>query len=774
MDGNQNDIGKQTSKDTIVHRFEGVPWVPASVVSLASSEDGSLCACLREDGDLEMYDTSTELMVKTIRGSRDAAPTSLVVMKDGKGVCRAFVGSMDGTISEVDTHGGRIDRGGISDSHGGAVWNLDLGRFPSSSASAEEEKEDNISSNNVQQSAIAAACDDGCVRIFGVDDDAPGVHLIKSLLPVEGRVLSVAWHPRRDQRMVVSGGTDGCVHVWNVDTGREMMRITVDGISGSSDPPCIWVVKVLSDGTIVSGDSLGQVTFWDGRFGTMLAKFNPHGADILALETSPQNDVVFASGIDPRISVYRKTTAANGNAEWAYLSSKQEHALDVRALCCCSDASSTRLFSAGNDSIIVSHSVDRFLKEHPRKMNATPQRPGVSVGRSTFMDGCPCIMASAVGHTIDIWKLPKDPECRDHHDGDRLHVQEAPVCLARVESKPGLHMTSVAMSSDARFVAFADIEKVSCLELRSLGDIEEGVLEKSPSLIPIIGKDSLMLGMSSLPLPDMPGGITHLQFIPGTHTLVCISYDGSIRVIDTQNKSEEVTIRDIHDLRYKAWFKREAVKSSVRREYQMIDCFSISNSGDLIAIMVINRVFLVSLKARKVVTQIPSLKMARDGSAIVALQFVQDDTRLAIVTSKSEIGLFDVSSGDICCLPGQTDPHLHDILLDGTVLGMASNPALPASVMVYSANSLCHVDFNKPLVDEEREISSLGRRPRDKKTKMETYRATKGRNCRVLSSQHPILSICSLPPGAILVVQKPWQHVWKKKSAPLFRHTYGT
>ena len=756
-------VVNKATQDTIVHRFEGVPWVPASVVALASSEDGSLCACLREDGDLELYDTGTEMMIKTIRGSKEAAPTSLVVKGDGKGV-RAFVGSMDGTISEVDTHSGRIDRAGVSDSYGGAVWNLDIGRFPSSSEQGEE------------QCAIAAACDDGCVRIFEVEDDAPGVRLMKSLLPVEGRSLSVAWHPIKEQRIVVSGGTDGCVHVWNVDTGREMMRITVDGISGSSDPPCIWAVKVLSDGTIVSGDSLGQVTFWDGRFGTMLAKFNQHGADILALETSPQNDVVFASGIDPRISMYKKTSGAEGSAAWAYLSSKQEHALDVRALCCCPDASSARLFSGGNDSVLVSHSVDRFLKEHPRKINTTPQRPVVSLGQSTYIDGSPYIMTTASSNAIHIWKLPKQSDCRGYHDGDRLHVEDVPVCLVRLENKPGAHLTSVAISSDARFVAFADIEHTTCIELHPLLDVEEE-LKKTPSLVPIIGKDaeSPTLGMSNAPIPGIPSGTTHLEFIPGTHTLVCFSFDGSIRIFDKDGSEEDsVTIRDIHDLRYKAWFKREAVKSSARREYPMIDSVSMSHSGEMVAIVVMNRVFLVSLQAKKIVSQIPSLRTTKEGSVVVAMQFVQDDTRLAIATSKSEIGLFDVMSGDLCCLPGQHEPQLHDVQLESNVLGMTTNPVSPAAVMVYSAYSLCHVDFSKPLVDEDHEVQSLGRRPRDKKLKMEAFRATKGRNCRVLASQHPILHTCSLPPQALVVIQKPWDHVWKEKSAPLFRHTYGT
>ena len=42
-----------------------------------------------------------------------------------------------------------------------------------------------------------------------------------------------------------------------------------------------------SDGTIVSGDSLGTVKFWDSRTCTQLQSFQAHGADVLCLTVSP-------------------------------------------------------------------------------------------------------------------------------------------------------------------------------------------------------------------------------------------------------------------------------------------------------------------------------------------------------------------------------------------------------------------------------------------------------------------------------------------------------
>lgn len=44
---------------TILHRSSFIDWRPSPVVSIAGSKDGSLCAALRENGDIELYEIST-------------------------------------------------------------------------------------------------------------------------------------------------------------------------------------------------------------------------------------------------------------------------------------------------------------------------------------------------------------------------------------------------------------------------------------------------------------------------------------------------------------------------------------------------------------------------------------------------------------------------------------------------------------------------------------------------------------------------------------------
>lgn len=150
---------------------------------------------------------------------------------------------------------------------------------------------------------IAAACDDGCARIFIAQSGTPGLTYSRSLPRVEGRTLAVAWHP--SGKVLATAGTDGCIHLWSLDTCHELLRITTGDGSGaaSSQQACIWTLLVLRDGTVVSGDSSGNVQFWDGRFGTLLAGFAVHQADVLQLAGSPDGNMVFAAGVCARLCV---------------------------------------------------------------------------------------------------------------------------------------------------------------------------------------------------------------------------------------------------------------------------------------------------------------------------------------------------------------------------------------------------------------------------------------------------------------------------------------
>ena len=76
---------------------------------------------------------------------------------------------------------------------------------------------------------VAVACDDGALRLFTLEAGAAELQYHRSLPRTEGRVLAVAWHP--SAQMVVTGTSVGHLHVWEVATSREVLRITAGEIT---------------------------------------------------------------------------------------------------------------------------------------------------------------------------------------------------------------------------------------------------------------------------------------------------------------------------------------------------------------------------------------------------------------------------------------------------------------------------------------------------------------------------------------------------------------
>lgn len=77
---------------------------------------------------------------------------------------------------------------------------------------------------------------------------------------------------------------------------------------------CVWSLLALPDGTMVTGDSRGFVSFWDAVHGTAVAQFRRHAADVLALAASPDGRSVYAAGVDPQVVLYSRAAGAEEGA----------------------------------------------------------------------------------------------------------------------------------------------------------------------------------------------------------------------------------------------------------------------------------------------------------------------------------------------------------------------------------------------------------------------------------------------------------------------------
>ncbi|KAH7883891.1 WD40 repeat-like protein [Phlebopus sp. FC_14] len=222
---------------------------------------------------------------------------------------------------------------------------------------------------NPASTMLALGCEDGSVRLLSLFADT--LQHYRRFDHVKCRILSIAWGPPIPRRpkpktrpsaqkknedvessdesdededewsdsWLVTGGSDSSLRKWDVSSGRPIDRMGTDKMKG--ERTLVWTVGVLADGTIISGDSLGTVKFWDSMTCTQIHSFNAHGADVLCLTIGPEGTSVFTSGVDQKVVQFTyvpstpdalSSTSNSSVGRWIQSTSRRLHSHDVRSL----------------------------------------------------------------------------------------------------------------------------------------------------------------------------------------------------------------------------------------------------------------------------------------------------------------------------------------------------------------------------------------------------------------------------------------------------------
>jgi U3 small nucleolar RNA-associated protein 4 len=169
-------------------------------------------------------------VVARVPGRKDFRLQTLVWATQPIHAGRLFGISLHGILFEVDL--GSLSYKNLRHTTGGAAWCL--------SASPSE-------------SLLAVGCDDGMVRLFNYDF---GVEYHKSFPSVNCRILSIAYHPKTTR--LFAGCVDGTIRCFDTLANRSLFRMKGD--SETKDKSAyILCLQVLSDSTVLSGDSQGNV-----------------------------------------------------------------------------------------------------------------------------------------------------------------------------------------------------------------------------------------------------------------------------------------------------------------------------------------------------------------------------------------------------------------------------------------------------------------------------------------------------------------------------------
>ncbi|OSD05994.1 WD40 repeat-like protein [Trametes coccinea BRFM310] len=281
------------------------------------------------------YPSKVESLALTFRSPRRAAQEEIPSWSN----LRLFSAGGGSELVEWDIEQGCIKR--TISSQGGPIWSI---------------------APNPASTILALGCEDGSVRLVSLLYDEL-THL-RRLDRMKSRILSIAWGPPAPKQKktqssnaqsdsddddddewtdswLVAGLSDSSLRKLDFATGRSLDRMGTDKIRG--ERTLVWAVGVLGDGTIVSGDSMGNVKFWDSKTCTQLQSFQGHAADVLCLTISPDGTAVYTSGVDQKVTQfsYVKTSRSDHNpsplvsrssGRWVQTSSRRLHSHDVRAL----------------------------------------------------------------------------------------------------------------------------------------------------------------------------------------------------------------------------------------------------------------------------------------------------------------------------------------------------------------------------------------------------------------------------------------------------------
>lgn len=375
-----------------VHRCRFVPYPSRPINTLAFSHPSDIArdtpsdlrlALGRNNGDLEIWNPLggawlQEIVLKGATGTtiEQVAWTQdiLAYTRDPaspveKGNLRLFSSGGSNSITEWDLASGTPKRQVQTNSE-------DIWCFAAQPQIRHVEGGDDLDAGAGSQ-LLAAGCGNGSVILFSTaDDDLRYLRSLPTPASSRAKVLSVTW---RDRKTIVAGYDDSTIRVFDVPT-RSIVRNMSLGKPVEGNETVAWAVKCLPDGTILSGDSTGELKIWNSRNYSLSQRLKTHQADILDISTSFNGDMIFTVGVDRRTVAYMPTGNAAGAKfqRWAELSHKRYHNHDVKCSASFESKDLSVLVSGGIDAIPVITPIRRFQSENHRSLAHLPQKSQIS------------------------------------------------------------------------------------------------------------------------------------------------------------------------------------------------------------------------------------------------------------------------------------------------------------------------------------------------------------------------------------------------------------
>eukprot|EP01028_Stygiella_incarcerata_P007914 TRINITY_DN3311_c0_g1_i2.p1 TRINITY_DN3311_c0_g1~~TRINITY_DN3311_c0_g1_i2.p1 ORF type:complete len:667 (-),score=166.16 TRINITY_DN3311_c0_g1_i2:514-2514(-) len=506
----------------LVHRSRSIEWKPVGIHCMALSFDARFVLIGKSSGDIELWEVGkNEIgLLSTIPGE-GVSVQSIAWTPSGR---RFFCSYLTGEIREYQRNGSGVHR--VEFSHGGAVWCVSV---------------------NAKGTHLACGCDDGRVRVYSIEED--DMFLFKTLEPQEGRILSLCWHV--DGNVLYYGTSEGYIFKWDLVGGPSTFRITV-GSTRREGGFKIWSLLVLEDFTLISGDSQGMTTFWDGIEGTLLQSFPAHRADVLSITCNSIRQAtdssakglskslcVYSSGIDNAVVQFQYVYDKEMEEEkmkfpgkWIIGHKRRPHTHDVRALLVV--PMKPKMEGLLPENVILSGGVDTQLVQIPEKQFSSTFRPRKAFpyplsrmfSYASVDDLNTWVLAHHIDH-LDLWRVQRYGDADGSHghveDGMRWKHHTPMLHLLRFNCSKHGGILSSALSDDGKIVLYSTRKGTRLFQLELP---EDGVSALDGMIAPSTANISKLLPFLQKMI------VLRALFIPGSHRVVLLLNDGRVMHVD--------------------------------------------------------------------------------------------------------------------------------------------------------------------------------------------------------------------------------------------------
>ena len=736
-----------------LHRSRCVNWRPTPIVSLATvsyRENGEtaqnltaagaessgrgrivdLLAVGRESGRIEVWTKNAKhetggpgswCKILDVPGLKSVVCKCLTWIKvcdaSGRVVPRLLGGTLEGHLIEIDLVEKRLKRLSV-DASGAGIWDMKAVSYNRGSEVLE------------CSSLIACACDDGTLRIFGLQAADDECRLVQTHSQTNCRLLSLAWHK---QRFIAIGGSDGHMSYWDVVEKRELFSIN-GKLQGNLDVN-IWSLGVLENGDVVSGDSSGSVRIWDGKFGSQLKAFHLHKKDVLALALSKGK--IYSSGVDGQVNLLTNE-GKDEEAKWMFKGKKRPHSHDVLALAIAQNT----LFSGGNDTRLLSYHAKSFLEKHPFSLQVYSEVPHIQVSESDKSGEVRMICQQAAA--VEVWQMnvvEQEPGARAKlskgKEGEPLESKKGPKLLAVLSSKSNVFSSSVSPSGN--HVVYSNMTSVHLYELSRSA--------------PHSGVDVRKVKTESAQLNSV-------QFTPNGKFIVGLNAKNECCVYDS------ATLSRVHV------FTREAESPKGNNFPSMGDeLLAVSGNSELIAVTDKGSAVLVFHLSKKSLHGVIKLE-----NAVSSLCFQKESNLLLLGMMNRQVLFYEMKT---CTLSEQGAGHSEQVAkrlnyISGSIEHMScSQGKQDTFVMLNTVRGLCFVNFGRPTKELKMKDTNNVLTRKRKHTYGLQLAAREGQNPRILPLEHPCLFACFLGRQSALIVECPWLKALQHVPQPLQRKVYG-